>query len=152
MDFYEAELRWQGFANNHHLRCSEIPTSFHPLCMAHCNLIILIQWQRPEFLKRQYQQYIYGSFYVAKSAAKSQFSRREARALSGMQILPYVHGRSIIASDAALLTPIKRYVQSQLRALCSHQNGKNQLWVNKDIYILSRAPPLYKYPTKLIPH
>ena len=46
---------------------------------------------------------------MAKLAAKSHFAGEEARALSGMWILPYIYGRSTIASDAVLLTPVERY-------------------------------------------
>jgi len=46
---------------------------------------------------------------MAKSAAKSDFIGEEARALSGMWMLPHVHSRSTIASDTALLIPVKRY-------------------------------------------
>jgi len=46
---------------------------------------------------------------MAELAAKSDFVGEEARALSGMWMLPYVHGRSIIASDTALLIPVERY-------------------------------------------
>jgi len=46
---------------------------------------------------------------MAKSAAKSDFVRQEARALSSMWILPYIHNRSTIVNDTTLLTPVKRY-------------------------------------------
>jgi len=46
---------------------------------------------------------------MAESAAKSDFVGEEARTLSGMWMLPYIHSRSTIASDTALLIPVKRY-------------------------------------------
>jgi len=53
---------------------------------------------------------------MAELAAESRFGRREARALSGAQrhvdVTPYprsIFDRSLIASNAALLTPVERY-------------------------------------------
>ena len=57
----------------------------------------------------EHQQYIYSLFGVAKSAAKSDFAGKEARVLSGMWMLPYIYVRISIASNAALLTPVKCY-------------------------------------------
>lgn len=48
-------------------------------------------------------------FCVAESAAESDFTGEEARALSGMWMLPHIHSRSSIASNATLLTPAERY-------------------------------------------
>jgi len=46
---------------------------------------------------------------MAELAAKSDFIGEEARTLSGMWMLPYVHSRFIIASNTALLIPVKCY-------------------------------------------
>jgi len=46
---------------------------------------------------------------MAESAAESDFVGEEARALSGMWMLPHVHGQSTIASDTALSIPVERY-------------------------------------------
>ena len=50
-----------------------------------------------------------GSICVAESAAESDFVGEEARALIGIWMLPHVYSWFTIASDTALLTPIKYY-------------------------------------------
>jgi hypothetical protein len=63
---------------------------------------------------------------MAESAAESRFGRQEARVPSGMWMLPYIHGRSSIASNAAA-TPRFQHLSSVMRRAVRELSARTRM-------------------------